>query len=445
MLGLMPQSTQQTTQQKVLPNSLWAATAEPAPETLSLNRDINVDVAIVGAGFSGLRAALVLAESGLQVAVFDAGDIGWGASGRNGGQVNPIGHEPPSVIAQRWDKQYGGDYAQRFTALITQSADEVFDVIKHYAIRCDAEQNGWIRALHSNIARPAFETLYRDWRDAGADLHWIEPQTLEQLSGAKGYKAGWIARRGGSVQPLSYVRGLARAAQSAGANIYTHIPIEHHRRVSGKWQLTSRQRKITADQVLLCTNGYTDDLYSQLRESIVPVVSIQAATQVLSEAQCQAILVNRHTFADTRRVIFYFRKTGENRLVFGSAGIADEIPGTAERQRILNGLNTVYPQFPTLKIDYIWGGKIAVTQDHLPHIHQPAPGIYAGLGCNGRGVALSTVMGRLLAELVLGKDKKALAIPITTIKKYPFHRFHRTGIKIAVHWKEFQDNREANA
>jgi glycine/D-amino acid oxidase-like deaminating enzyme len=201
---------------------------------------------------------------------------------------------------------------------------------------------------------------------------------------------------------------------------------------------------VSADQVLFGTNGYSDQLIPGLRESIVPVVSIQAATNPLTAEQDAQILQQGHTFSDTRRVIFYFRKTADNRLVFGSAGTAGETPGISERNRILNGLATVFPQFPDLDLDYIWGGQIAVTQDHLPHIHQPGPGLHVGLGCNGRGVALSTVMGRLLAQTVLGQSPADLPIPVCPIKKYPFYQFHKTGIKIAVAWKEFQDRREAN-
>ncbi|MGB1311881.1 MAG: NAD(P)/FAD-dependent oxidoreductase, partial [Leucothrix sp.] len=190
-------------------------------------------------------------------------------------------------------------------------------------------------------------------------------------------------------------------------------------------------------------NGYSDALFPDLAKSIVPVISIQAATPVLTDAQNAEILPGRQTFADTRRVIFYFKKTAENRLVFGSAGVTAESPAASDRERIMQGLRTVYPQFPELSIDYIWGGRLAVTQDHLPHIHQPAPGLHAGLGYNGRGVAMSTVMGRLLAEAAMGKSKNDLPLPVTPIKKYPFHRFHRTGIRLLVPWKEYCDRKEA--
>lgn len=427
-----------------LPNSLWAKTANEVVNTVPLAGDVKVDVSIIGAGFTGLRAALVLAQAGARVAVVDAGEVGWGASGRNGGQVNPIGHDSPDVIAQRWNKKYGGDYAQRYVQMTTQSADELFDLVEKHNIQCDAEQNGWIRAVHGDAARPDFEKMYHGWEAAGANIRLIGQPELERLSGSRAYHLGWVAARGGSVQPLSYVRGLAHAALAAGAEVYTHSRVDGLKRDGRLWKLISSGGTITADQVLLGTNGYSDQLVPGLRESIVPVVSIQAATKPLTAEQDAQILHQRHTFSDTRRVIFYFRKTADNRLVFGSAGTAGETPGASERQRILNGLATVYPQFPGLELDYIWGGQIAVTQDHLPHIHQPAPGLHVGLGCNGRGVALSTVMGRLLAQTVLGQDTDDLPIPVCPIKKYPFYRFHKVGIKIAVAWKEFRDRREAN-
>ena len=427
-----------------LPNSLWAATANAAPELFPLQANQSVDVAIIGAGFTGLRAATVLAEAGTRVAVLDSGEVGWGASGRNGGQVNPIGHEPPAVISRRWNKKYGGDFAERYIHMTTQSADEVFELVEKYDIDCDARQNGWIRAIHGDAARAEFEAMYHGWKDAGAGLRQIERNELERLSGSPAYRSGWVAERGGSLQPLSYVRGLARAARAAGADIFVHTRVNTLEREGGRWKLGTSQGVVSADQVLFGTNGYSDQLIPGLRESIVPVVSIQAATNPLTAEQDAQILQQGHTFSDTRRVIFYFRKTADNRLVFGSAGTAGETPGISERNRILNGLATVFPQFPDLDLDYIWGGQIAVTQDHLPHIHQPAPGLHVGLGCNGRGVALSTVMGRLLAQTALGENPADLPIPVCPIKKYPFYQFHKTGIKIAVAWKEFQDRREAN-
>jgi len=432
-----------------LPDSLWAATANPCPEHTQLRGDITADVAIVGAGFTGLRAALELSQQGVSVVVVDAGQIGWGASGRNGGQVNPIGHESPVATEKKWSKLYGAqrgkELANRFSQMYVNAADELFDLVKTHNIQCDAEQNGWIRSVHGPAAEADFHDMFKGWHDAGADIEMLDATQVEQMSGCKGYGLGWIAKRGGTVQPMSYVRGLADAALKAGASIHCDTRIDTLEQHNGKWKLTSPTGSITADQVLLCTNGYSDSLYPNLAKSVVPVISIQAATQVLTDEQSAEILPGRQTFADTRRVIYYFKKTAENRLVFGSAGITAESPSTSDHERIMQGLRTVYPQFPELKVDYIWGGRIAVTLDHLPHIHQPAQGLHIGLGYNGRGVAMSTVMGRLLAETAMGKPADDLPLPVSEIKNYPFHRFHRTGIRLLVPFKEYCDRREAQS
>ena len=425
------------------PESLWAATAVPGPVTVPLQSDMTTDVVIVGAGFTGLRAAIVLREAGVSVAVVDAGEVGTGASGRAGGQVNPIGHETPQVIENTFSKDFGGGYGERCATMYMHSADELFDVVERYQIECDAERNGWIRAAHGERAERELENMLRTWNDAGANLLHLDASSVEQRSGAKGYRSGWYAVKGGTVQPLSYTRGLANAALSLGAKVFTHTRAESIIRSGDKWQLKTESGTVSAEKVLLCTNGYTDQLYPGLEKTVVPIISIQSATKPLTAEQQLAILPDRTTFSDTRRVIFYFKKTADNRLVFGSAGTSDETPSEVDRQRIMKGLRTVYPQFAELEVEYIWGGRIGFTREHVPHIHQPAPGIFAGLGCNGRGVAICTVMGRLLAELANDKSPDELPLPVTPLKAYPMHRFHRTGIKLTVPWMEWRDRVEA--
>jgi len=324
---------------RTAPDSLWRATAPAAPLTHSLTRDLSVDVAIVGAGFNGLRAALCLAEAGKKVCVVDALEIGGGASGRNGGQVNPIGHEPPATIAQRWKDVHDTSYVARFTNCVINSAHEVFDVVNRYQINCDAENHGWIRAVHGPSAKPDFDAMYRGWSEAGADLQLVNREELFELSGTNSYVEGWVSPAGGSVQPMAYARGLAAAAINAGAEVYTQTPVTELRQRESGWSLLTDRGHIAADQVILSTNGYTDNLFSGLKESIVPIVSIQAATEPLTDDQYARILPGKQTFADTRRVIYYFKKTADNRLVFGSAGFSGERPpGASDRNRIREGL-----------------------------------------------------------------------------------------------------------
>lgn len=428
-----------------LPDSLWAATAVAGPDTPTLTDSITVDVAIVGAGFCGLRTALELAKAGTSVAVIDAGDIGWGASGRNGGQVNPIGHESPATVASRWHLPLEHDQVQRYVHFTTSAANGLFDLVREHNIDCDAEQNGWIRAAHGNKALPAFQAMFDGWQATGTPIRLLDHNELEQLSGTSAYTMGWLAKHGGSVQPLSYARGLARAALNAGAKIFTHSKAHSLQQTESGWRLRTAQGNVDADTVVLCANGYTDQLFKGLRETVVPVVSIQGATQPLTKAQIDTILPQRQTFADTRRVIFYFRKAADNRLVFGSAGNNPDKPGISDRQRLIKGLRTVYPQFPELDIDYIWGGRIAVTRDHLPHIHELAPGVITGLGCNGRGVAMASAMGQQLALWALQRNSETLGLPVSPMLKFPLHRFHRIGVRTTVWWSMFRDRLESRA
>ncbi len=429
--------------QLALPDSLWAATAVPGPATSPLTESLTTDAVIVGAGFSGLRTALELAKAGVSVCVVDAGDIGWGASGRNGGQVNPIGHETPATIAKRWSLPLQHEQVQRYVDFTISSANGLFDLVREHNIDCDAEQNGWIRAAHGKAVLPQFEKMFEGWQATGTPIRMLDPSQLEQMSGTSAYKVGWVADHGGSVQPLSYARGLARAALNAGAKIFTHSKVNSMERRGDSWRLHCATGDITANTVVLCTNGYTDQLFKGLRETVVPVVSIQGATQPLSQGQLDSILPQRHTFADTRRVIFYFRKTADNRLVFGSAGSNPNNPGAADKQRLITGLRTVFPQHPDLNIEYLWGGRIAVTRDHLPHINELAPGVVTGLGCNGRGVAMATAMGKQLATWVLQRDAAELGVPVSPLLPFPLHQFHRIGVRTTVWWSALRDQFEA--
>lgn len=426
-----------------LPDSLWAATAVPGPETPALTESVTTDVAIVGAGFCGLRAAIELASAGVSVCVVDAGDVGWGASGRNGGQVNPVGHETPETIATRWQLPVEHEQVQRYIRFTIDAPNALFDLVREHDIDCDAEQNGWIRAAHGSAVLPEFHRMFESWQATGTPMQLLNNTQLAQMSGSHAYHTGWVAGHGGSVQPLSYARGLAKAALDSGAKIFTQTKVSSLDKVEQRWQLTTASGNITANKVVLCTNGYTDTLFKGLRETVVPVVSIQGATKPLTQRQQDIILPHRHTFADTRRVIFYFRKTADNRLVFGSAGNNPDKPGSSDHHRIITGLRTVYPEFPELEIDFLWGGRIAVTRDHLPHINELAQGVITGLGCNGRGVAMATAMGKELASWILGKDPTTLGVSVSPLQPFPLHRFHRVGVRTTVWLSALRDQLEA--
>ncbi len=414
--------------------SLWQHTAINPPKTETLEGSVQFDVTIVGAGITGLRTALELTKKGLSVAVLDKHEPGWGASGRSGGQINPLAHAQPNEIID----QLGPVFGPRMLDNYINSADEVFNIIEQYDLKCDAQRNGWLRGAHSRIAIPHLEKMAKNWSDLGLDIDSVEGNELHHLLGSEGYSYATRVKSGGSLHPLSYTRELARVALENGAKIYRDSEVTEVIKKGSSWQLTTNTAVVNSDWVVFCTNGYTDDSLKGLKETIIPLISVQAATRPLSDEEYSHVLPEGHTISDTRRVIYYGRKDNRNRILLGSLGTSELCVGS-DRDRIHKAFEAVFPQFKPQDLEFFWGGRIAHTKDVLPHLHEPAPGILAGLGCNGRGIAMGTVMGRILSERVLGKKQQDMSIPTTPYNKFHFHRFYQVGVTITTKYFEARD------
>lgn len=414
--------------------SFWQHTAVDYKVPAALDESLTADVTIIGAGITGLRAALELAQKNINVVVLDSQQPGWGASGRTGGQVNPLAHAVPEKII----KQLGPVYGPRMLESYVNSGNELFDLIKTHGMQCDPVQNGWIRGAHCRSAVRELESMHKGWSEYGLDINFIEGEALHQLSGSKAYDVATLVDSGGCIQPLSYSRELARVATEKGAQIFGLSPAESITPKGDQWQVSTPQGSVTSQWVLFCTNGYTDKTLKGLKQTIIPLISVQAVTRPLSPAEYDRILPNGHTLSDTRRVIYYCRKDNYNRLLFGSLGMSEGC-NAADKKRLHTGLQKVFPQLTPDDLEMYWGGRLAFTPEILPHLHEPAPGILAGLGYNGRGVAMGTVMGRILAERVTGKRPEDLALPTTGFKAFPFHRFHRAGVYSAIKYFEMRD------
>ena len=421
-------------------DSLWFDTAielEPSPV---LEGDTTADVVVVGAGYTGLRAALRLAEAGTSVLVLDAFDIGWGASGRNGGQVNPM---LPFNTPDRIRKLVGDNYFESLTEASLNSADELFELIKTYNIDCQPRQNGWLRVDHCDKAREVSKSNTKIWNSLGANMVSIEGEEVQQLSGSKIYRYGTVNPNGGAVQPLSLVRGLARAARSAGAKTYSRSPVSSLRRKDNKWVVETPTGKVSSDWVIFATNAYSDEALPKLAKSVLPLAPIQIATDPLAPEIIDAILPQGHTISDTRRIIMYARREPDNRMVFGGHGHLDRNNVVGGFEWLLRDVERIFPQLKGVNWRYRWGGKIAVTEDRLPHFHEPKPGLLAGLGYNGRGVAMSHVMGKLLAERVLGAQPESLPFPTTSLKAMPYRSIQLMEESTAIAWMRMLDKLES--
>lgn len=417
------------------PASLWAETAEAGRSFPALAGTARSKTVIVGGGFTGLSTALHLAEAGHDVTLLEAQSIGWGASGRNGGQVIAgLKYDPDEL-----EVMFGPQMGPRLIQAVGDGPDYLFRLIERLGIACGARQNGWIQPAHSQAALQTVQRRARQWQDRGAAVQILDDRQTASLLGSQAYVGGWLDSRGGAIQPLSYARGLAACAADFGARIHEGSPALRTMRDRNGWRIETPGGSITADTLVLATNAYTDGLWPSLRRSVVPAFSLQVATDPLPEAIRQTILPQGHAASDTLRLLRYYQIDCNGRFVLGARGPFRDDVVLSHAGEHLRHIRQLYPQLDGVPIRYVWSGQVAVTADHLPHLHVLAPGAYAALGFNGRGVALTTTMGRFLADLASGAAAETIDFPVTPLRPLPLHRFNRLAVRAVTQYYRLRD------
>ena len=410
--------------------SLWSATTAPLESLPTLRVALRAQVVVIGAGYTGLSAGLHLGEAGRDVVVLDAMDVGDGASGRNGGQVIPgLKYDPDTL-----EDMYGGVQGAKLVATVGAGPDLVFELIRRHRIDCDAVRSGWLQLATSESALGPIGTRVRQWQARGAAVELLGQAEVARLTGSQRYHGGLIDRRGGTVQPLAYARGLARAAQRAGARLFTHSAATQLERSAGEWRIRTDGGSVTCRQVVFATNAYSDQFVEPLQRTVVAVPSLQVATAPLPPDLRRSILPEGQSVSDTWRLLRYFRLDAHGRLIMGSRGVFGDVPPARAARLHYRAVQEIYPQLSAIPFEYHWSGFVAMTPDHLPHLHDVAPGIVAGLGYNGRGVAMATVMGTLLARRLLGEAAQDLGFPVTPVRPIRLHRFSRFGAAAAIQY-----------
>lgn len=401
--------------------SLWSMTAPPGPACSPLVGAQRAHAAIIGAGYTGLAAALHLAEAGQDVVVLESMDIGERASGLNGGQVIPgVKHDPDAL-----EGMLGEEAGARLVATAAAGPDLVFTLIERHGILCDATRTGWIQPAASNAALDQLARRAEQWWRRGTPVELLSRREVLQLTGSPRYCGGLMDRRGGTVQPLAYVRGLAHALVRTSARVYTHSPAIRLRHADGAWSIETPRGSVSAPLVIVATNAYTGALTEALRRTVVPIPSFQVATAPIPAPLRSTILPDGQAASDTRQLLRYFRLDAGGRLVLGSRGTFSQAVTLHDVQFHYRSVHEIYPQLRGIAFEYHWGGIVAMTRDHLPHLHELGPGLFAGLGYNGRGVAMATMMGTLLARRALGATNEELGLPVTPVAPLPLHLFSR--------------------
>ncbi|MEO1602337.1 MAG: FAD-binding oxidoreductase [Pseudomonadota bacterium] len=410
--------------------SLWDTSAEERDITAPFEGDCTTELAIIGGGFTGLSTALHAAEKGIGAHVLEAKQIGYGGSGRNVGLVNAGLWLPPQDVRAKLGETRGSGLIRA----LGEAPEYVLSLIERHQMRCEATRTGTLHAAH---APKGFEDLARraeEWHRLGAPVDLLSREQAAERIGSQAFHGALLDHRAGTINPMGYVRGLARAAKAAGATISTGVRATGLSRQNGAWIVETDQGRVTAKSVVLGTNAYTDDLWPGLRETFTLIHYFQLATEPLGERAAR-ILPGRQGLWDTGSIMFSLRKDAFGRLLVGSMGTV--IGGTTglSHRWAKRRLAKLFPELGPVRFETAWHGRIAMTPDHLPRIHRLAEGLYTPIGYNGRGITPGTIFGRAMAELLAGGREEDLPLPVTDLAPVP-----RRGLSARLYQAAFTAN-----
>jgi glycine/D-amino acid oxidase-like deaminating enzyme len=380
--------------------TFWLETVE-IPTPVARDFPQQADVAIIGAGFTGLSAARTLAKSGASVAVFDAQTIGWGASSRNGGMVLTGLKLPASTLIAR----YGKEATARMYAASLESIDFAEKLVREENITCDFARCGHLEVAckpkhFDDFRRSAYETA----RHFNHRQRLIPRDQLQSEIGSAIYHGGLVDESSAGVNPARLVAGLASAAERAGAAIFEHSPVEDIQREGARgWKIATQRGTLRAQNVFVATSGYTSRVTPTLQKKIIPIGSYIIVTEVLPEKLAAELSPRNRMIFDSKNYLYYYRLTPDRRMLFGGrAAFFPETSSTIRRSSeiLRRGMLTVYPQLRDAKIEYVWGGTLDFAFDIMPHAGQ-LDGLHFSLGYAGHGVAMSSYLGDKIAHSIL--------------------------------------------
>lgn len=384
--------------------NLWADTCAEHFSAARLDGEHSADLVIIGGGFTGCAAALQAAGQGARVILLEAETIGHGGSGRNVGLVNAGLWLPPNQV----EAQLGPDAGRSLNEILAKGPGRVFDLIRQHDIQCEPVHNGTLHCAHSPAGMRDLRCRFDQQVARQAPVQLLQMKDAAEAIGSKRFYGALRDQRAGTLQPLAYAKGLARAATQAGATLYEHSPVLKVTRGTD-WQVTTESGKVRAKSLLMATNAYHRDFNGLQAKPLTPVHYFQLATAALPDDLLGNILPNNEGCWDTGLVMTSFRKDQAGRFILGAMGLPDRL-GIHESwaQRALARL---FPQLAGQAFTHFWSGRIGMTADHTPRILRLGDNGFAVFGYSGRGIAPGTVFGTACAQALLTGSDAALPIP----------------------------------
>jgi glycine/D-amino acid oxidase-like deaminating enzyme len=387
-------------------HNYWLTTAE-FPKLENHPLPPRVDVAVIGAGFTGLSAARTLAKRGARVAVLESETIGWGASSRNGGMVLT----GMKLGVNKLISMYGRELTRRMYAASLETINCVEQIIREERIECDFSRCGHLEVAckqkhFDDYARQA-DVIAREFNHT---LHVVQKNELDSEIGSNIYYGGMVDEISAGLNPARYVGGLGRAAMKAGAEVFEHTRVEKIVRESDQgetgWKISTTRGEVWAHEVFVGTSGYTSKATPQLQKKIIPIGSFIITTEILPEALARELSPRNRMIYDSKNYLYYYRLTPDRRMLFGGrAAFFPENDQTIRRSAeiLRRGMIEVYPKLSDAKIDYVWGGTLDFAFDIMPHAGE-IDGMYYAVGYAGHGVAMATWQGQKMAELIAAEN-----------------------------------------
>jgi gamma-glutamylputrescine oxidase len=382
--------------------SYYAATAIGAPDCPVLSDTVEADVCVVGAGYTGMSTALNLAERGYSVVVLEAARIGWGASGRNGGQICS-GYSPSMRKIAGW---VGVEDAKRLWDMAEEAKAIIRDRVRRHDIPCDLKPGYLLGAAKPrDVAELRAELDLLIERHGYTAARLVSRDEIQSMVATDIYHGGVYDVGGGHLHPLNYNLGLARAALDAGGRIFEGSAVERIE-VGANPIAHTASGAVKARYLVLCGNAYMGDLVPSIQRKIMPVGTYVATTEALGENRARALIPSDAAVSDTKFVLDYYRLTADHRLLFGGRVSYTTLPPANLAQAMRRTMLSVYPDLADVSFEHVWGGNVAITVERTPHIGRLGGNVYFAHGFSGMGVALTGIAGKVIAEAIAGTAER---------------------------------------